>query len=229
MAGTVSARCVAAARGSWVPGMRVVGITGGIATGKSTVAAMFAEKGAARIDADELARAAVEPCQPAYHDVVARFGKGIVRPDGTLDRQALGAIVFRDPAARHDLEAIIHPHVTRAIQARLAELRHSPNPPPVVVVEIPLLFEAGLEYLVDKTITVTSEQRTQLQRLTTRTGLAPEEAMLRITAQMPLPEKERRADFVIGTDQPIEAVRAEVDRIWRSLTTAEAEPALQAG
>ncbi|NLC57707.1 MAG: dephospho-CoA kinase [Armatimonadetes bacterium] len=197
--------------------MRVVGITGGIATGKSTVAAMFAERGAARIDSDELARAAVEPCQPAYHAVVARFGPSYVRPDGSLDRRALGDLVFRDDAARADLEAIIHPQVTRAIQQRLAALRQLPCPPPLVVVEIPLLFEVGLEYLVDKTIAVSSEQRTQLQRLTTRTGLPPDEAMLRIAAQMPRAEKERRADFVIDTDQPLEAVRQEVDRVWRSL------------
>lgn len=201
--------------------MRVVGITGGIATGKSTVAAMFKECGAALIDADALSRAAVEPCQPAYHAVVAQFGTGILRDDGTLDRRALGALVFRDAEARRRLEEIIHPHVVQAIQRQLAEWRASPSPPPLVVVEIPLLYEAGLEEMVDTVVVVSSEQATQLQRLITRTGLAPEEAMLRIAAQMPLSEKEARAAHVISTDKPLQAVREEVCKLYEELLAEE--------
>lgn len=197
--------------------MRVAGITGGIATGKSTVAAMFEARGATRIDADALAHEAVAPGGPAYHQVVASFGERFVRPDGTLDRRALGALVFRDPDARRRLEAIIHPFVIQAIQDQVEALRRSPAPPPLVVVEIPLLFEVGLEGLVDRTIVVSSEQGTQLQRLTTRTGVPPEEALLRVQAQMPLAEKERRADFVIRNDGSLEALREQVARVWDRL------------
>ncbi|HHX42038.1 MAG TPA: dephospho-CoA kinase [Armatimonadetes bacterium] len=201
--------------------MRVVGITGGIATGKSTVAAMFQECGAALIDADALSRAAVVPCQPAYHAVVAQFGTSVLRDDGTLDRRALGALVFRDAEARRRLEEIIHPHVVQAIQRQLVEWRASPSPPRLVVVEIPLLYEAGLEEMVDTVVVVSSEQATQLQRLITRTGLAPEEAMLRIAAQMPLSEKEARAAHVISTEKPLHAVREEVCKLYEELLAEE--------
>lgn len=197
--------------------MQVVGITGGIGTGKSTVAAMFESLGAARIDADDLARAAVSPGQPAYQQVVARFGQRFVRSDGTLDRSALAEVVFSDPAARRDLEGIIHPYVIQVIQERIAALRHSPTPPPLLVIEIPLLYEAGLEWLVDKTVVVSSEQQRQQERLMTRTGMTLEQARLRILAQMPLQEKERRADYVIRTDGSLEEVRQQVCRVWDDL------------
>ncbi|MBI3945878.1 MAG: dephospho-CoA kinase [Armatimonadetes bacterium] len=196
---------------------RVVGITGGIGTGKSTVAAMFAALGAAGMDADALARAAVAPGCPAYEEIVARFGRRFVRADGTLDRGALADLVFRDADARRDLEGIVHPHVTQALREEIAALRRSPNAPPLVVVEIPLLYEAGLEWLVEKTVVVSSEQGTQLERLKTRTGMTPEQAMLRVAAQMPLQEKERRADYVIRTDGSLEDVRQQVRRVWDDL------------
>lgn len=197
--------------------MLVIGLTGGIAAGKSTVCAMFAERGAVCLDSDRLAHEAMEPGRPAYQEIVQRFGPSVVGPDGVLNRRALGALVFRDDAARRELEAIIHPRVIEAVQERVAALRAAPEPPPLVVVEIPLLFEAGLEWLVDKTIVVAAEQGIQLQRLTSRSGLSPEEAMLRIKAQMPSGEKERRADFVIHTDMPLDAVRKQVDCIWQAL------------
>ena len=198
--------------------MRVAGITGGIATGKSTVADMFVERGAVRIDADHLAHAAVAPGEPAYQQVIAQFGSEFVRPDGTLDRRALGALVFRDSEARRRLETIIHPYVTQGIQQQLSDLRGRPCPPQLVVVEIPLLFEVGLEWLVDVTITVSAEQPTQLQHLTVRTGLSSDEARLRIAAQMPVQEKEQRANYVIRTDGTLESVQQQVAHIWRELT-----------
>lgn len=197
--------------------MRVVGITGGIGTGKSTVAALFEARGAARLDADVVARDVVAPGKPAYYEVLAIFGEQYARPDGSLDRAALAELVFRDPDARRTLEAIIHPRVTQAIQEHLIALQQQNEPPAVVVVEIPLLYEAGLDWLVDETVVVSSEQRTQVERLKTRTGMSSEQARLRIAAQMPLAEKERRADHVIRTECSLAEVRRQVDRVWHDL------------
>ncbi len=194
-----------------------VALTGGIATGKSVVRDEFARLGVPTSDADQLARAVVAPGTPGLEAVVRRFGRGILLPDGSLDRKALGTIVFADPAARADLEAIVHPAVREATDVWLASL---PAETPFAVCDIPLLFEAGREGDFGRIIVTACEPATQLARLVRRHPPPPDEARARIAAQWPLDEKLRRADYIIRTDGTF----AETDRLVREVYRAlEAE------
>lgn len=176
--------------------MILVGLTGGVATGKTTVARMFKRGGAVVIDADALAHLVVRPGRPAWRQVVKIFGKGILNRDRTINRHALGAVVFRNKSKLRRLERIIHPHVARE-QNRLTKQAARKNPKSVVIYDVPLLFEAGIDRRVDKTIVVTADQNTQIARLRKRNGLSRAEAFRRIRSQMPLREKVRRADYVL--------------------------------
>ncbi|MBK9306200.1 MAG: dephospho-CoA kinase [Nitrospira sp.] len=182
--------------------MIVIGLTGGVATGKSTVAKMFKQCGAIVIDADVLARTVVQPGTPAWRDIVRRFGKSVFNPDRTINRHALGALVFRHPSQRRTLERIIHPRVARE-QKRLTQEARRKNPKAVVIYDVPLLFEVGIDKRVDKTIVVTADRETQIARLKKRNGLTRAEAIRRIKSQMPLVKKRRLADYVLdGTRAP---------------------------
>jgi dephospho-CoA kinase len=182
--------------------MIVIGLTGGVATGKSTVAKLFKQCGAIVIDADALARDVVQPGKPAWREIVRRFGRSVLNPDRTINRHALGAIVFRHPTKRGTLERIIHPRVARE-QKRLTREARRKNPKAVVVYDVPLLFEAGIDKRVDKTIVVTADQETQIARLKKRNGLTRAEALRRIKSQMSLAKKHRLADYVLdGTRAP---------------------------
>jgi dephospho-CoA kinase len=176
--------------------MILVGLTGGVATGKSTVAAMFSHCGAVVIDADALARDVVTLGKPAWKEIVKTFGKGVLNPDRTLNRQAIGAIIFRYPAKRQALERIIHPRVARE-QRRLTKQAARNNPNAVVIYDVPLLFEADIDKRVDKSIVVTADRETQIARLKKRNGLSRAEAIRRIKSQMPLAKKRQRADYVL--------------------------------
>ena len=176
--------------------MILIGLTGGVATGKSTVAAMFKRCGAVVIDADVLARTVVEPGKPAWREIVKTFGRSVLNPDRTIDRQTLGSIVFGSPAKRKQLERIIHPRVARE-QQRLTREAAKHDPRAVVIYDVPLLFEAGIDTRVDVTIVVTADRETQVARLKKRNGLSRAEALRRIKSQMPLVQKRRLADFVI--------------------------------
>ncbi|MBL8052030.1 MAG: dephospho-CoA kinase, partial [Nitrospira sp.] len=168
--------------------MILIGLTGGVATGKSTVAQMFKQCGAVVIDADALAREVVQPDKPAWRDVVRTFSKKVLNPDRTINRQALGSIVFRYPAKRRRLERIIHPRVARE-QQRLTREAARKDPTAVVLYDVPLLFEAGIDKRVQKIIVVTADQQTQIARLKKRNGLSRAEALRRIRSQMPLAKK----------------------------------------
>ncbi len=196
--------------------MVVIGLTGGIASGKSLVSSFLRELGAVVIDADLIAREVVAPGQPALAMIVEAFGPGILRPDGSLDRKALGALVFADPDLRKKLEEITHPFIIARIKEELARLAES-CPDGVVVLDAPLLFEAGLEGLVDEVWVVYVDAATQLARLMSRDGLTRAEAEQRLAAQIPLAEKARRADRVIDNSGTPEATRAQVNRLWREL------------
>jgi dephospho-CoA kinase len=172
-------------------------LTGGIATGKSYCLGRFAALGAATIDADQLARQAVEPGTPGLQRVVERFGAGIVREDGTLDRPALGRIVFADRSARADLEAIIHPEVYRRIGEWFANL---PAGTRVAIADIPLLFETGQEHEFERVIVAACGPAEQLRRLMARDALNEPAARARLEAQWPIDAKVARADYVIRTD-----------------------------
>ncbi len=196
--------------------MTLVGLTGGVASGKSTVAKMFQRCGAVVIDADALARQAVEPGRPAWREIVKTFGKGILSPDRTIDRKSLGAVVFADKSKLRRLNAIVHPHVARA-QRRLLRQIARKKPQAIVVYDVPLLFEAGLARTVDSVIVVTADQATQIARLRARNGLSRAEAIRRVRSQLPLEKKAKLADYVLDGTQPRSRLRSDVRRLYHTL------------
>ena len=197
--------------------MILIGLTGGVATGKSTVAQMFKQCGAVVIDADALAREVVQPDKPAWRDVVRTFSKKVLNPDRTINRQALGSIVFRYPAKRRRLERIIHPRVARE-QQRLTREAARKDPTAVVLYDVPLLFEAGIDKRVQKIIVVTADQQTQIARLKKRNGLSRAEALRRIRSQMPLAKKAKMADLVIDGTVPRAVGRRRVQEAFAILS-----------
>lgn len=195
--------------------MRRLALTGGIGTGKSSVAARLRQHGVPVVDADVLAREAVAPETPGLAAVVARFGPDVLRQDGSLDRAALAALVFADPVARRDLEAIIHPIVRRLTDAFFADL---PQDTAYAVAEIPLLYETGRDADFDAVIVVACAPETQLARVMARDGASAGEVLRRIAAQWPMAEKRARADYVIETEGSLAETNAQVDRLveqWR--------------
>lgn len=196
----------------------VAGLTGGIASGKSTVARMFGELGAMVVSADEIAREVVEPGMPALRDIRAAFGDDVFLADGTLDRQRLGAIVFHDAAKRRLLERITHPRIREVMRQRIDEAAAGGRP---VIAEIPLLFESEASLaLVDVVIVVYVSRDVQLHRLMARDGLSEADATARIAAQLPLEDKVMRADYVIDNEGDPDRTRAQVARIWQELVHA---------
>jgi dephospho-CoA kinase len=192
--------------------MKVLGLTGGIGSGKSMVASMFAQLGADVIDADQLARDVVEPGQPALVEIATAFGRDVLLADGRLDRGKLGRIIFADPVARGKLNAITHPRIRERIDAEIAARGSRPG---VLVVDIPLLYENDRTRTVETVIVVWVDSKTQLRRLNERNGLTEEEARQRIAAQMPLDEKRARADVVIDNSGSRENTRRQVEAIYR--------------
>jgi dephospho-CoA kinase len=190
-------------------------LTGGIATGKSVCLAAFAALGAATIDADRLARDAVAPGTTGLARVVERFGSALLRADGSLDRAALGRIVFTDRAARADLEAIIHPEVYSRIREWSANL---PAGTRVSIADIPLLFETGQQHQFDTVIVCACEPAEQIRRVQARDRLSEAEARDRLNAQWPIEEKVSRADHVIRTDGTMDETREQVRRVYELLT-----------
>jgi len=197
-------------------GMLRVGLTGGIATGKSTASRMFVECGAHLIDADLLAREAVSPGQPALRQIVASFGPGMLAADGTLNRDRLAGIVFKDSTQRARLEAIIHPYVFAEEERRCLEIGEK-DPRAVVLFDAALLIETGAYKNKDRVIVVTADERTQLARIMARDSLTEPEARERVAAQMPLSDKIKVADYVIDGSLPLEKLRQEVSRIYKEL------------
>ena len=194
----------------------VLGVTGGIATGKSFVAAILGELGGIVVSADELARQAVAPGSEVLQGLVGRFGDGILAADGSLDREKLGEIIFNDAAARADLNRMTHPAIARLSETWLRELRQAGHS--LIVYESPLLFEAGAESRVDQVLVVTADLETQLQRLMARDDITRAEAQTKIAAQMPLAEKVARADYVIDNSGSPEQTRAEAELMYREIT-----------
>jgi dephospho-CoA kinase len=202
--------------------MIIAGITGSIGTGKSTVAAMFAELGAYVIDADKLARQAVEPGKQAWKQIVQYFGEDILNGDQTVCRQRLADLVFNDPASLQKLNAIVHPEVLQE-DNRLVEERRRIDPRGVILKDIPLLLEGGREAalaLVDKIIVVYASPETQLNRLIAR-GMGREDALCRVRSQRPVSEKTDEADYVIDNDGALEDTRAQVRHVYDLLTRSK--------
>jgi len=198
-------------------------LTGGIASGKSTVSRILSDLGATVIDADEVSREVVATGGDAWKEIVESFGAGILNEDGSIDRHKLGAIVFRDRSALERLNRIVHPRVIAVIESRLKELRRRPDPPPAAVVDAPLLIEAGMTRMVDVVWVVGVDRHTQVERLMCRDRFTLEEAERRIAAQMPLAEKIRFADAVIDNSGPLEATERQVRDLWFSLIERQTE------
>jgi len=196
--------------------MLLVGLTGGIATGKSTVSRLFVACGARLVDADVLAREVVEPGRPAWKEIAETFGRDMLRADGTVDRERLGGLVFGDHTKLERLSAIVHPQVSVEQERRSREIAEE-DPRAVIIYDAALLIEAGAHTRMDRIIVVTADPDTQLERLMRRDRLPADEARKRIAAQMPLAEKVKVADYVIDGTLPPEQLRLEVRRIYEDL------------
>jgi dephospho-CoA kinase len=196
----------------------VVGLTGGIAAGKTIVASRLAENGAAHIDADRLAREVVEPGTPGLLAIVHRFGDGILLPDGTLDRPALGAIVFSDPDARRELEAITHPAVQALSHERMREATAA-DPARVVVYDVPLLVEARSATEFDRVVVVHAPRAMRINRMVTLRGMLEGDAVRRIDAQAGDEERLAIADDVIDSSTSLESTIKQTDALYRRLVT----------
>jgi dephospho-CoA kinase len=192
----------------------LVGLTGGIGSGKSTVARMLEQRGAVVFDADVLARRAVEMGTPGYQAVVERFGADVLAPGGDLDREALASIVFADPAARRDLEAIVHPEVRRMFAEGTEEHRDSDR---VVVFSAPLLVETGMHTAFEVLLVVSTTVTTQVERLMRDRGMSEDAVRARIAAQAPLEDKAAVADVLIDNEGSIEELEVQVERAWTGL------------
>lgn len=202
-----------------------VGLTGGIASGKTTIAGVFRRLGAVVVDADAVAHAILEPGGSAYEAVVARFGKGILDAQDRIVRAALAGIVFSDPRARADLDALVHPRILEQSERRIAfELAR--RPAPIAVLEAALLVETGLYRRFQRIVLASCSREAQHQRLIAR-GLTAEEAFARIEAQGPLEAKVAVADYVVETGGTLEQTRARSEEVYASLLAEHAERAVR--
>lgn len=183
--------------------MKIIGLTGGIASGKTTIISALQRLGAIIIDSDEVAHAIIEPDKPAWEDIIELFGREILNDDLTINRAKLGALVFDNPEYLKELNKITHPRVIERFQDDLCSIK-SRNPDAVVVMEVPLLYETNLDRICDEVWVVWVERETQIKRLMQRESLDRENAIKRIDAQMSLDEKARRADRVIDNTDNIQ-------------------------
>ena len=194
----------------------IIGVTGGIASGKSTVAKMLEEKGAHLLDADKLAREAVEPDQPAWQGIVEWLGQSILLPDRSIDREKLANLVFKDKKKLEKLNKIVHPRVGRRFAELSKEIKAN-NPGAILVYDIPLLIEAGMQKTVDHILLVYLPREVQLARLQQRDGLSRRDAELRLKSQMPLEEKRKQAHTVIDNSGSMTETARKVDQFWQKI------------
>jgi dephospho-CoA kinase len=191
-----------------------IGLTGGIACGKSTVSDMLVRRGAVLIDADRLAREVVEPGTPALAEVVRVFGQGVLRGDGSLDRQELGRLIFGNEEKRRTLESILHPPIRKRMLERMEEHERL-APDKLVVVDVPLLYESQLEDYFQEVLVVYVPEEVQLARLMERNGLSAEAAVERIQAQMPIEWKKEWADYVVDNSGTPADTEKQVEQFWQ--------------
>lgn len=200
--------------------MKIIGLTGGIASGKSTVSKTLKKLGAYIIDADETAHSVIEPHKPAWTDIVAAFGDDILNPDETINRDKMGQIVFSDPEQLTRLNQITHPRIMQSFKDDFQRIRAT-KPDAIVVLEVPLLYETFMERMCDEVWVVWVDYETQLQRLINRNNYSPEEAKQRIEAQIPLDEKARRADVVINNRGSIEETISSATKYYNAILEHE--------
>jgi len=194
----------------------VAGLTGNIASGKSTVAAVLRRCGALIVDADQIAHEVVAPGRPALQEIIRLFGDGILSPDGTLDREKLGRLVFENPDARRELEAIVHPRVGAEIDRQMAHIAKN-QPDAVVIMDIPLLFETGRTGGLAEIIVVYTPETIQLERLIRRNALSTDEAKARMASQMPLKEKVAKATIVIDNSGTVAETEKQALAVYQEL------------
>ncbi|MGD9032243.1 MAG: dephospho-CoA kinase [Desulfobacteraceae bacterium] len=202
----------------------LLGVTGGIATGKTTVVNMLKELGAPVIDFDVLARQVVEPEKPAWKEIVAYFGEQVIQEDKQLDRKKLSDIVFQDMEKRKKLESFTHPRIHAEFMKQLSEIVEK-DPDAIVQVDVPLLIELNLQYIYHKTLVVYIPEEKQIERLMKRDGISKEEAANMLKAQLPIDEKVGYADFVIYNDKSLEETRKQVEKLWETLKKIQKERA----
>jgi dephospho-CoA kinase len=192
----------------------LVGLTGGIGSGKSTVARLLEKRGAVVFDADLLAREAVAPGTPGHTAVIERFGADVLAPGGELDREALASIVFADPSARRDLEQIVHPEVRRLFAEGSEAYRDTDR---VVVFSAPLLVESGMHTAFEILVVVSATVATQIERLMRQRGMSEASIRARIDAQAPLEDKAAVADFIVDNEGSLDELESQVERLWNDL------------
>lgn len=196
--------------------MKVVGLTGGIGSGKSTLSAMLAARGAVLVDADAITRELQQPGTKVFEAMVERFGSGIVGPDGSLDRAAVAGIVFEDPQALTDLNGIVHPAVGAEIMRRMEELAGTDS---VVILDVPLLVESKNAYPLAGTIVVDVDPEVAVRRLVEHRGMSEEDVRARMARQASREDRLARADFVVDNSGTVEDLEAQADRVWAWITT----------
>ncbi len=194
----------------------LLGVTGGIASGKTTVANMLRELGAPIIDFDLIARLVVEPGKPAWKEIVEYFGKQVLKKDNSLDRKKVSKIVFRDMEKRKKLEGFTHPRIHEEFVKQVDEIAKK-DPNAIIQVAIPLLIELNLQYMFHKTLVVYIPQEKQIERLIERDGISEDEARNILKAQLPIDEKVGYADFVINNEKSLEETKRQVEDLWQTL------------
>jgi dephospho-CoA kinase len=202
--------------------MPVIAITGGVGAGKSTVALQFSDLGAVVFSADEIAREVLNPGSAVLEEVIREFGREYILPDGRLDRKKMGNLVFSDSSSRRRLEQITHPAIRQILQERVSRVL-ADQPDAVVVVEVPLLYESGMESGYDAVIAVIASKENTVQRLSKRDGLSAAEIEKRIAAQLPMQEKAMRANYVIQNDGKRDALKDLVRSIWDQFLSSGTE------
>ncbi|MFZ5651946.1 MAG: dephospho-CoA kinase [Bacillota bacterium] len=196
----------------------IIGLTGNIGSGKSTVSRRLAQLGAEVVDTDLVSRDAVAPGTWGLKRITDEFGPGVLNENGELDRAKMAAIVFENPGARKTLESIIHPEVIRVVGQRIEEYRRGLGSAPALVVEVPLLIEAGMDKMMDQIWVVTVDREVQVERVMSRSGLSREDVLGRINAQMSQEEKRKYAHRIIDNSGHLEDTVRQVDAIWSEIT-----------
>ncbi len=201
--------------------MQVIGLTGGIATGKSTVSAILKKAGAVIIDADRIAREVVKKGLPAYREIVENFGETVLLSNGEINRSVLGDLIFNDPRKKKLLNRIVHPHVRRETNRQLKDMEKS-SPDTIAVLDIPLLFEAEMHKDLSEVIVVYAPEHIQVKRLMKRDNISEADAVARVRSQMPIEEKKNRATIVIGNSGTMEDTRKRTLEIFKTLKNTPA-------
>ena len=196
--------------------MLIVGLTGGVASGKTAVSRVLREEGAYIIDADQIARELVQPHKPAWNEIIRAFGKEILQEDRSVHRKKLADKIFTDPGQRKVLNQILHPRIKEEITRRAREIGQK-DPEAIVVIDAPLLVELGMHHNVDRLIVVTSTQMQQVERLKKRDGRSTEEALGLLSSQMPVEEKAKLADFVVRNEGSLEEMKKRAKEVFKEL------------